>query len=581
MINIKYSEILKENTKLGQSLTGEYFNILILSNIITTQFNEILEYTLRIEKIPARVHSGDYDNIVQDSRKYGDSSLVIVFWELCNLIDGLQHKIELFDDNQYKNILEKSKSEIALVLKNLKDCPLVLFNEFSSVLWTGASVRNTAFDRLAAELNSYLKANLKPNLKLVNLGKIIAKVGIARSADLRYYYSSKALYTVEFYKAYAVYVRPFVLAGQGRAKKALIFDCDNTLWKGILGEDGFDNIEMSPATRDGAVFSEVQNIALHLSRQGILIGLCSKNNPDDVQAVIESHPDMRLRSDNITINKSNWLDKVSNLKNIANELNIGLDSLVFVDDSPFEVNLVKENLPEVTVMQVPENLYEYPLLLRDNTGLFYNLSYTEEDRKKIEMYRQQVNRETDKNEFKSIDDYLSSLKLEVVVHEDDRSIIPRMSQMSQKTNQFNLTTKRYTEGDIERFIAARDYMVLAFSVSDRYGDSGVTGLLIARISSDASTADIDTFLMSCRIIGRNIEFAFLDYFIRLVKSQGIGYVTAKFIKTPKNEQVLEFYDKLGFRLVHFSEIERIYNLGVNHYSPRNIDYIRIQDGRQN
>lgn len=359
----------------------------------------------------------------------------------------------------------------------------------------------------------------------------------------------------------------------------MIFDCDNTLWKGILGEDGFDKIEMSSRTKNGSIFSEIQSIALSLNNQGILIGLCSKNNPKDVCEVINSHPDMKLREEYITINKSNWSDKVTNLRQVVKELNIGLDSLVFIDDSSFEVNLIKEQLPEITVLQVPERLYEYPKMLRENLGLFYNLSLTEEDKKKVGMYKQQIYRGSAKKRFSDIEEYLASLELKLTIFEDDESIIPRMAQMSQKTNQFNLTTKRYTEVDIRNFVIAGDSKVFSFSVSDKFGDSGVTGLCIINFDKKNQTAKIETFLMSCRIIGRNIEYAFMEYLVNFLKNNKTKSVTAKYISTHKNEQVKDFYDKCSFLLIKSNNGIRDYELFVDVYKPKKIKYIEVNNGK--
>ncbi|MDP7194744.1 MAG: HAD-IIIC family phosphatase, partial [SAR202 cluster bacterium] len=535
--NIKYSEILKRNSYLAKSLSDPRYEIKVLSNIITSQLNEILEYTLRVDSIPAMVKSGDYDNIVQDSLKYNDLNAVIIFWELCNFIDGLQFKIELLNEDQLDEIIEKTISEIDLVLKNLEKTSLILINKFTSLHFSSYNIRKNNIEKLADQLNQYLENKISINVRLVDLEKVIANVGVKKSLEKRYYYSSKALYTVDFFKAYVEFIRPFISSVNGKAKKALIFDCDNTLWKGILGEDGFDNIEMSLRTKDGAIFAEIQAMALALNKQGISIGLCSKNNPGDVDKVIETHHDMQLRKEHITINKSNWSDKATNLKEIAQVLNIGLDSLVFIDDSSFEVNLIREQLPEVTVLQVPERLYEYPTMLRENLGLFYNLSFTAEDKKKIDMYKQQVERETVKEKFTDIEDYLASLELKITIYQDDKTIIPRISQLSQKTNQFNLTTKRYTEGNIKSFIEKDVSKVISFSVSDKFGDSGITGLCIINFHDETQSAEIDTLLMSCRIIGRNIEYAFIDYIIKIIKEKKANVVKASYIQTQKNEQV--------------------------------------------
>jgi FkbH-like protein len=578
MMELKYSEILKLNKELENRLPSNSYGITVLSNIIVHQIKEILEYSLRSEIINANVEFGDYDNIVQDSHKYKGSNTIIIFWELCNIIDGFHYKIELINHDQLNKILEKTKSEIDLVLKNVEKTSLILINKFTSLPFSHSNIRIKRLDELAKELDRYLEEKIPSNVRLVDIEKVIASVGVSHSLDLRYFYSSKALYTVDFFKTYSEYIQPFIMSANGKAKKALIFDCDNTLWKGILGEDGFDNIEMSSRTKDGSIFAEIQSIALALNKQGILIGLCSKNNPKDVDEVIESHQDMLLKNEHITINKSNWLDKVSNLKDIAQELNIGLDSLVFVDDSSFEVNLIREQLPEITVLQVPERLYEYPEMLQENLDLFYNLSITAEDNKKIEMYKHQVKRDYIKKEFTDIEDYLASLELKMTIFEDDESIIPRMSQMTQKTNQFNLTTKRYTDGDIRNFIDDLDSNVYAFSVADKFGDSGVTGLCIVSDNSKNESLEIDTLLMSCRIIGRNIESAFMDYVIGKIKEKKIGELKAKYIKTLKNYQVKEFYDKFGFKLVDRDESKVNYALSLMDYKPRKIKYIEVING---
>ena len=576
---MRYSDILKQNKEWEDKLDSNAFEITVLSNIIVNQSKEILEYVFRHEGVNAKVTFGDYDNIVQESQKYKNSNTVIIFWELCNIIDGFQYKVELLNKNQFDEIFEKTKSEIDLVLKNLEKTSLVIFNTFTSLSFS--NIEKNKLDRLSIKLNRYLEEKKSANVKMVDIDNIIASVGIANSIDFRYYYSSKALYTVDFFKAYAEFVKPLIMAANGKSKKALIFDCDDTLWKGILGEDGFDNIEMSSNTKNGGIFAEIQAIALALNKQGILIGLCSKNNPDDVNEVITSHPDMQLREKFITIKKVNWADKVSNLKEISNELNVGLDSLVFIDDSSFEVNLIREQLPEVTVLQVPEKLYEYPKMLRENLGFFYNLSLTAEDRKKNEMYKHQVKRETIKKEFTNIEDYLASLELKINIFENDESIIPRMSQMSQKTNQFNLTTKRYTESDIQNFIDDPNSDVFAFSVSDKFGDSGVTGLCIITENIDSKIAEIDTLLMSCRIIGRNIEYVFMDYIIEKIKAPCIKNIIAKYIKTQKNDQVKEFYDRCSFELNDESESVRNYTLNGNNYETKKINYIEVISGKYN
>jgi len=579
-MELKYSEILQRNAALSRSLPRDRFEIAVLSNVTVFQVKEILEYALRVENIPAAVAVGDYDNIVQDSLKYKGADLVIVFWELCNIIDGLQFKIEIFEDQDIGELFDRTRAQIDFVFKNLKDTSLVLLNTFTGIQFSALGVGSTNLERLAARLNEYLEGNAPRNVKLVDVERVIAHTGVNSSTDLRYFYSSKAPYTIDFFEAYSRHIKPYVMSANGRSKKAVIFDCDNTLWKGVLGEEGYDGIEMSYATKDGAVFAEVQSIAVSLNRQGVLVGLCSKNNPGDVDEVIRTHPDMQLRDEHIAVRRVNWSDKVSNLREMARELNLGLDSFVMVDDSPFEANLIKEQLPEVTVLQVTERLYEYPRMLRENLGLFYNLSSTAEDAKKAGMYKEQEKRESSKQEFTDIKDYLASLGMKMIIYQDDKSIIPRMSQLTQKTNQFNLTTRRYTERDIESFLEDERTSVFAFSITDKFGDSGITGLSIIRIGDD-NCAVIDSFLMSCRVIGRDAEFALMNCLIGYLKDRKVELVSAQYIKTQKNEQVMDFFDQCSFPLKSSTESERNYCLNIKDYKSKQIDFMEIIYGRPN
>jgi len=575
---MQYQDILNKNRELQKIQPEKSYQVVVLSNITTFQLNEILEYYLRIESIPAAVNSGDFDNIIQDSYQYNQSNLVIIFWELCNVIDGLPYKIELFDDSELESVVEKVCLEIDLVLNNLQETSLVLFNYFNALTFENSVTGKSRLEKVAERLNQYLEERVADNVKLIDLGKIIAHVGIPCSIGFRSYYSSKTLYTVDFFKTYVEQVKALIMSANGKVKKAIIFDCDNTLWKGILGEDGKDGIDMALTTKDGAIFAEVQSIALALNKQGVIIGLCSKNNLQDVEDVLENHPDMLLRNEHISIKQVNWKDKASNLNEISKKLNIGLDSLVFVDDSVFEINLIREQLPDVTVLPVPKRLYNYPMMLRQNLCLFYNLSSTQEDKGRVEMYKNEEQRENTKTQYSKIEDYLMSLELRLTVLRNDSSIIARASQMSQKTNQFNLTTQRYTGNDIKNFLTDDSVEVFVFSVKDKFGDSGVSGLCIVEIDYEKHSAYIKSFLLSCRVLGRNIEYIFIDYLINYLKSVHVNEVTAKYLPTLKNKQVEDFWSRCSFQLVRSTNLVKDYQLNIGHYCNSGILYIKVQNG---
>ena len=563
---MKYSEIIRLNHELEGALKETEYKVVILSNTMVHQSKEICEYLLRIESVNASVSIGEYDNIVQDSAKIQDVNAVLIFWEVCNFIDGLQYKINTLSEIDFQSLVEKIKLEIDLIFNNLKDMPLVLINKFTSLIFDQFSLPVSRINELTNELNFYLESVIGENVKIVDINKVISKLSISSSVDLRYYYSSKTLYSVEFYKQYFEYIKPIFLSTAGKIKKALIFDCDNTLWKGVLGEDGFDNIK---------IYQEIQYLALDLAKKGVIIGICSKNNPEDVDEVLKKHQDMIIRDNDIVIKKVNWGDKASNLKLIAKELNIGTDSLVFIDDSSFEIDLIKKKLPEVRVFQVPKKEYEYGLMVRELSNLFYNSSETKEDERKVQIYKEQLQRTKGEESIGNIEDYLATLGLVLKVYIDDLTQAARISQMTQKTNQFNLTTKRYAEREITALIKEEGSTVISINVQDKYGDNGLTGLAIL----DNTQSMIGTLLLSCRVLGRNIEYQFMDVIVGIAKRNKLNELSAAYIKTNKNQQVVDFYEKCGFIKLNESDGDSQYSLQVNSYNNQDIQYIGVKDGR--
>lgn len=543
---LSYAELLADNRRLGEGLGEARYDVALLSNVVTFQLNEILEWVLRHEGLPAHVRSGDYDNIVQDSARPDAADLVIVFWEPSNYTAGLHHRVLGFTPAELDGLLERFTAEIDLVLANLAARPLVLFNRFTALPFNVHNRARDPLDALCDALNRHLEAHRPANTQLVDIERVLARVSVERALDWRSFYASKAPYSVAFYRAYAEFVRPLACAATGRARKVLLFDCDHTLWKGILGEDGIDGLELSERTPDGAVFAEVQSLALELQRRGVLLGLCSKNNPEDVDQVLRAHPDMRLRDEHLAVKRVNWQDKVTNLREIAAALDVGLDALVLVDDSDFEVNLVREQLPEVRVLQVPRQLHRYPALLRESAWLFERPGLTAEDLRKTEMYREQEQRGRLRRSYAGVEEYLRSLELRLAIAVDEAGHVARLAQLTQKTNQFNLTTRRYTEAQIAGFVASDDWRVFDFSLRDRFGDYGITGLALVALERAGASARVDTLLMSCRVIGRGVEQVFLDHIVARLQAAGLTRLEAEYVPTPKNSQVSDFFDRMGF-----------------------------------
>ena len=572
-----FSEILAANQQLKRALPPPDTSIKVLSNITIDPISDLLEYALRSKGISTEVRIGDYDNIVQESSRCGDSKVVIIFWELLPILERLYQQGSVADP-EFRAFEDQLTTDLLFVLDNLKAAPLILLNTFTAFLYTALELQDSALDRLCKRMNAKIEALSRRNVLIVDLHKIFSQVSLAASVDWRLYYLTRCLYSKTFLAAYVEHIQATLLALFGKTKKALIFDCDNTLWKGIVGEDGADRIEMSSDSPYGRVFRDVQSIALEMSRKGILVGLCTRNNPADIDEVLVCHPDMLLK-DSIACKRVNWDDKPSNLRAIAQELNIGIDSLAFVDDSPHEVLAVQQALPEVECLQVPTSLFQYPAVFRAFLRQFTTLALSAEDAGRTEMYRMEAKRRDSANSYHSLDDFVKSLHLGVILHMRPVRFISRLAQLSQKTNQFNLTTIRYSQEEIAQFLESERTIVSGIEVEDRFGNYGLSGLAIVLLDEDLTTADISTLLLSCRVLGRQVEMVILDGLIRHLAAKNVGKIRARYLKTEKNKQVEEYYDRFGFKVVGINAGNKEYELDLQDYRPSEINYITVTYAR--
>lgn len=342
-----------------------------------------------------------------------------------------------------------------------------------------------------------------------------------------------------------------------KTKKCLVLDLDNTIWGGIIGEDNMEGIKLSP-TGEGKMFYIFQKLILSLSKLGIILAINSKNNKEDVDKVFKEHPYMILKEDDFAAIRINWQDKVTNMKELAEELNIGLDSMVFMDDDPANREMIRKMIPEVEVIDLPEDPAFYWKTLLEYKG-FSTLKYTDEDRDRGKMYFAEKKRRDLKKELVDMDSFLKNLNLEVEIKPITKFDIPRVTQLTQKTNQFNLTTRRYQEENIKKFIENND-QVWTLNVNDKFGDYGLVGVIIAR--SNKKVWEIDTFLLSCRVLGKKIEENFFRYMLKELRVIESKKVIGKYIPTKKNMQVEYFYKKIGFTVQATSEIETIWQLDL-------------------
>ena len=390
--------------------------------------------------------------------------------------------------------------------------------------------------------NLYKLARENVNLKIIEFSEFIAKTD-NKIVDWKHYYISSTFINIRLSNKFSEWFTAKLNAISSKRKKCLILDLDNTLWGGIIGEDGIDGIKIGD-TYPGNAFSDFQQNILEASKNGVILAVCSKNNADDVWEVFKNHPFQIIKENNLAAYRINWTDKPTNIQELADELNIGLDSMVFLDDNPVERQRVKEFLPEVAVPDFPDHPYLLSTFFFEVYEKYFQIySLTKEDKNKTEQYLSNAERNVHKKNFGSIDEYLGSLDMQIEIYEANPLIIPRIVQMLNKTNQFNLTTKRYDEKDINRLLAD-NALINAVSIRDKFGDNGITVASIILVKD--GEAEIDSYLLSCRILGRNIEFAYVDFLLNQLYDKNVKTVWASYIPTKKNKQTENFYNKLGF-----------------------------------
>jgi len=366
--------------------------------------------------------------------------------------------------------------------------------------------------------------------------------GIAESHDVVKAMVYRQPYTTRFWHEVGGHLADLVLRESRPAPKCIVLDCDNTLWGGVIGEDGVGGIELGSAF-PGSAYQEFQKVLKSLKNRGVLLAIASKNNPKEVDDVFSHHDDMVLRAEDVAVWRVNWSPKSQNLREIAAELNIGIDSLVMIDDSHYELAEIGNAVPEVGLLQVPEEVGLLPDLIA-SSGLFRNLKVSAEDAARTDMIRQESARRQLADAM-SREEFLASLELVVDYVDVGDEHVGRVAQLTNKTNQFNLTTIRRTEAEIRALVASEDHLVRAIRVADKFGDYGLVGVAVLE-RSDAEWK-VDTFLMSCRVLSRGIETAFLATVVAEAADRGPKTFAARYVPTPKNVLVKNLYPEHGFR----------------------------------
>lgn len=413
-----------------------------------------------------------------------------------------------------------------------------------------------------------------PNFTVCDLASVQAKIGRDRMYDANIYVSTEMLLSLESLPLVAARIVDIIAAQSGKFKKCLICDLDNTLWGGIVGDDGWENLQLGHGLGIGTAFTELQEWIKKLKDRGIIIAICSKNDEDKAKEAFIRNPEMVLKLDDIAVFIANWDNKADNIRRIQKILNIGMDSMVFLDDNPFERNIVRENIPEITVPELPEDPADYLEFLYSE-NLFETASYSETDSDRTRQYQIEAQRETSKINFTNEDDFLASLDMVSTVEGFTPFNTPRVAQLSQRSNQFNLRTVRYTEDEIRAIENdSRQYATFAFSLRDKFGDNGLISVVILE-KTNADTLFVDTWFMSCRVLKRGMENFTLNTIVDYARANGFRKIIGEYLPTPKNGMVRNHYEQLGFSPLQ--EPGR-FLLEVDNYENKNC-HIRKENGK--
>jgi FkbH-like protein len=464
-----------------------------------------------------------------------------------------------------QNEIEKIQNNFSS-LSNLTNAKIIYYNYSEiddSVFGNYASKSDVSFLFQLRKLNYQLMllASENPNLYLCDISSIQNQIGKTNFFQSSVYVNTEMVLSIDALPHVATKTLDLIASLNGKFKKCVILDLDNTTWGGIIGDDGIENIQIG-SLGIGKAFSEFQYWIKKLKNRGIIVAVCSKNTESVAKEPFEKHPDMVLKLDDISVFVANWENKADNIRQIQSILNIGFDSMVFLDDNPFERNIVRENIPQITVPELPEDPAEYLEYLY-TLNLFETISFSNEDTERTKLYQIEAQRATIQQKFTNEDDFLKSLDMTSLVEPFNKFNNPRVAQLSQRSNQFNLRTVRYADSDIEKLSISEDFFTFTFTLEDKYGDNGLICVIILQ-KQDHQIAFIDTWFMSCRVLKRGMENFVLNTIVDFCKQKDFKILKGEYLQTSKNEMVKDHYPNLGF-----DKSEDFWTLNLEKYKNRN------------
>ena len=443
------------------------------------------------------------------------------------------------------------------------------YPEIEDTIWGSYATKvQSSFTYQLTKLNYELMniSQAYPNFFICNLAGISAKYGRNFMFDSSVYVNTEIILSLDALPIISSRTIDIIAAIQGKFKKCLILDLDNTIWGGVVGDDGWENIQVGHGLGIGKAFTEFQEWVKKLKNRGIIIAVCSKNNEGKAKEPFERNPEMVLKLDDIAVFVANWENKADNIRTIQRTLNIGFDSMVFLDDNPFERNMVREHVPGVTVPELPEDPGDYLEYLY-TLNLFETASFSEDDKDRTKQYQIEAKRVSLQQSFTNEAEFLKSLDMVSEVKGFDKFNTPRVAQLSQRSNQFNLRTVRYTEAEIAAIESDLHYATFSFTLADRFGDNGLICVIILE-KQDTETLFINTWFMSCRVLKRGMENFTLNTLVDYARSNGFKRFIGEYLPSAKNQMVEEHYPHLGFSKMEGGDNAARYVLDVETYEEK-------------
>lgn len=566
---------LKELKKLAKiEMTGPKFKMALLGDTATQLLAVALQGESVARGLAMELYEAEYNQVERQlldstSELYQfDADIIVIFQSTHKLAE--HHS--LLTQEQQATMADDRLSFVSTICEN------PVFSGKRIIYFNYPEIEDTVFGSYANKVTSSLTYQVRkinyelmgmsqkyPNLFVCDIAGLQNKLGRDVMFAPNVYVSTEMVLSVDAIPYVASRLMDIVAAVRGHFKKCLILDLDNTLWGGVIGDDGLEGIQLGHGLGIGKAFTEFQMWVKKLRQRGIIICVASKNNEDTAKEPFVKHPDMVLRLDDIAVFQANWETKVDNIRTIQGILNIGFDSMVFLDDNPFERNMVRENIPGITVPELPEDPGEYLEYLY-GLNLFETASYSGADKDRTKQYQVEAQRVSLQKTFTDEADFLKSLNMVSKVSGFTKFNTPRVAQLSQRSNQFNLRTVRYTEANIEALAADTKVIDLSFTLEDKFGDNGLIAVVIMK-EQNAETLFVDTWFMSCRVLKRGMENFTLNIMVEAAKEKGYKRIIGEYLPTSKNKMVENHYAHLGFTHVVDAPTAQ-YALDVEAYQPR-------------